>query len=109
MQCHRSRKTYTDGKERDSLVDPPQRRDIDGLTTDSSLRTNSGRVLSGSGVDDGVNENLDRVLLGNKVDDLESVLNDSDGHDLFTVVSAVHHETEVSADPLPSLGLNRSE
>lgn len=27
------------------------------------------------------------------MDDLESVLDDSDGHDLLTVVSAVHHET----------------
>lgn len=37
-------------------------------------------------------KDLDRVLLSNKVDDLESVLDDSDSHDLFTVVSAVHHE-----------------
>lgn len=37
-------------------------------------------------------QDLDRVLLGNEVDDLESVLNNSDGHDLLTVVSAVHHE-----------------
>ena len=37
-------------------------------------------------------KDLDGVLLGNEVDDLESVLNNSDGHDLRTVVSAVHHE-----------------
>ena len=37
------------------------------------------------------------VLLGNEVDDLESVLNNSDGHDLLTVVSAVHHEAVVGS------------
>lgn len=40
-------------------------------------------------------EDLDGVLFGNEVDDLESVLNNSDSHDLFTVVSAVHHEAVV--------------
>lgn len=45
--------------------------------------------------DDNTNQHtkdLDGVLLGNEVDDLESVLNNSDGHDLLTVVSAVHHK-----------------
>ena len=92
-----SRNTYTDGDEGDGLVDTSERGDVDGLTTDSSLRTNSGRVLSGSGVDDGVDKDLDRVLLGDKVDDLESVLDDSDSHDLFTVVSAVHHQAGMSS------------
>lgn len=104
--------TYTDGQERDSLVDSPQGRDVDGLSTDGTLGTDSGRVFSGTSVDDSVNcndnqplsnllphrnqeltKNLDRVLFGDEVDDLESVLDDSDGHDLLTVVSAVHHET----------------
>ena len=40
-------------------------------------------------------KDLDGVLLGNEVNDLESVLNNSDGHDLLTVVSAVHHEAVV--------------
>lgn len=31
------------------------------------------------------------------MDDLESVLDDSDGHDLLTVVSAVHHETNIKS------------
>jgi hypothetical protein len=34
------------------------------------------------------------------VDDLESVLNNSDSHDLLTVVSAVHHESEISVKGL---------
>jgi hypothetical protein len=37
-------------------------------------------------------QDLDGVLLGNEVDDLESVLNNSDSHDLLSVVSTVHHE-----------------
>lgn len=51
--------TYTNGQERDSLVDSPQRRDVDSLSTDSTLRTNSGRVFSGTSVDDSVNCNDD--------------------------------------------------
>ena len=84
--------THADGEERDGLVDSSERRDVDGLSSDGTLRTDSGRVLSGSGVDDGVDEDLDGVLLSDEVDDLESVLHDSDGHELLAVVSAVHHE-----------------
>ena len=86
------RGTHADGEERDGLVDSSERRDVDGLSSDGTLRTDSGRVLSGSGVDDGVDEDLDGVLLSDEVDDLESVLHDSDGHELLAVVSAVHHE-----------------
>ena len=50
--------TGTDGQEGDGLVDPPEGRDIDGLSPDGSLGTDSGRVLSGTGVDDGVNQDL---------------------------------------------------
>lgn len=88
--------TYTDGDEGDGLVDTPEGGDIDGLTTDGSLGTDSSRVFPGSGVDDGVDKDLDGVLLGDKVDDLESVLDDSDSHDLFTVVAAVHHQARIS-------------
>ncbi len=63
------------------------------MTSNGTLTTDSRRVLSRSSVDDGVNENLDGVKFGDEVDDFESVLNDSDGHEFFTVVSAVHHET----------------
>jgi hypothetical protein len=49
-------KTYTDGKERDRLVDPPKGRNIDGLSSNGSGGTDSGGVLSGSGVDDGCTE-----------------------------------------------------
>jgi len=45
----------------------------------------------------GLTKDLYGVLLGNEVDDLESVLNNSDGHDLLTVVSAVHHEAVVGS------------
>lgn len=86
--------TYTDGDEGDGLVDSSQWRDIDSLSSDGSLGADSGRVLSGTSVDNGIDQDLDGVLLGNKVDDLKSVLDDSDSHDLFTVVSAVHHEAD---------------
>ena len=89
--------TYTNGEERDGLVDSSEGRDIDGLSSDGTLGSDSGRVFSGSGVDNGVDEDLDGVLLGDEVDDLESVLDDSDGHDLFTVVSAVHHQAVKSS------------
>jgi hypothetical protein len=39
-----------------------------------------------------VNEDLDGVEVGEKVDDLESVSNDSDGHELLSVVSSLHHQ-----------------
>jgi hypothetical protein len=46
--------TYTNGEERDGLVDSPEGRDIDGLTTDGTLGSDTGRVFTGSGIDDGV-------------------------------------------------------
>ena len=89
-----SRLAGADGEQADSLVDTAEGGDIDGLTTDGTLRTDTGRVFPWSGVDDGVNEDLDGVLLGDEVDDLESVLDDTEGHDLLAVVAAVHHEAE---------------
>jgi hypothetical protein len=88
--------THADGEEGNSLVDPAEGRDVDGLTPDGTLRADTGGVFPGTGVDDGVNEDLDGVLLGDEVDDLEGVLNNADGHDLLAVVAAVHHQAGMS-------------
>jgi hypothetical protein len=85
--------TYTNGQQGDGLVNPPQGRDIDGLTPDGSLGSDTGGVFTGTSVDNGVDENLDRVLVGQEVDDLESVSNDSDSQKLLSVVPSVHHQT----------------
>jgi hypothetical protein len=97
------------------LVDTAERRHIDCLATNSTSRTNTGAVLAGTTVDDGVDGNLDGVLVGHDVDlfntiyqwmplnihpstmssvtyDLESVSDDADSHELFTVVAAIHHK-----------------
>merc|ERR1740128_970424 len=47
----------------DSLVDPPEGRDIDGLTPNGSLTSDTGGVLTGSGVDDGIDQDLEGVLV----------------------------------------------
>ena len=39
-------------------------------------------------------QNLNGVLLGDEVDNLEGVLDDTDSHELLSVVPAVHHEAE---------------
>ena len=88
-------KTYTNGQQRNRLVDTPQRRHIHGLTTDGTRRADTGRVFAGTSVDDGVDENLDGVLLGDEVDDFERVLDDTDSHELFAVVATVHHQAVV--------------
>lgn len=88
----RLRSTHTNGQQSNSLVNPPQRRNIHRLSPDSSLGSNPGGVFTGTSVDDGVDQHLDRVGVGKEVDDFESVGDDSDGHELFTVVSAVHHQ-----------------
>lgn len=46
--------THANGEKGDGLVDPPQWRDINGLTADRSLRADTGRVFPGTSVDDGV-------------------------------------------------------
>jgi len=84
--------TGTNGQQSDGLVNPPQGRNIDGLTPDSSLGSDTGRVLSGSSVDDSVDEDLDRVLVGQKVDDLKRMSDDPDGQELLSVVPSVHHQ-----------------
>lgn len=101
-----SRLAGADGEEGDSLVDTAEGRDVDSLATDGTLRTDTGRVFPGAGVDDGVNKDLDGVLLGDEVDDLESVLNDADGHDLLAVVAAVHHKAGMSASRNTASGSN---
>merc|ERR1712083_998427 len=74
------------------LIDPPERRHIDGLPPHGAGTPDPSRVFSGSRVDDGVDENLKRILAGEEMDDLEAVLDDADGHELLTVVAAVHHQ-----------------
>lgn len=86
------KKTYSDGQEGDSLVDTAEGGDIDGLATDGTGGTNAGGILTGTGVDDGINKDLDGVLVREQVDDLESVLDDTDSHELLSVVASVHHQ-----------------
>lgn len=50
--------TGTNGQEGDGLVDPPEGRDINGLTPDGSLGSDTGGVFTGTSVDNGVNKNL---------------------------------------------------
>ena len=84
--------TNPSGQKVDGLVDTTERGDINSLTTDSSSSTNTGGILTRSSVDDSVNKDLERVLVSEEVDDLEGVLDDTDGHDLLSVVPPVHHE-----------------
>jgi len=86
------RLTSTNGQESDGLIDPPKRRHIDSLTPDGTSRTDTGGVLTGTAVNDSVNGNLDGVLVGGDVDDGESVIDDTDSHELLSVVAAVHHQ-----------------
>ena len=74
------------------LVDPPQRRHVNSLSSDGSGATNPGGVLAGAGVNDGVDKDLEGVLPSQQVDDLEAVLDNSHGQKLLSVVSAVHHQ-----------------
>jgi len=84
--------TSTSAQKPDSLVDTSEGRDIDGLTSDSTSTSDTGRIFTGTRVDNGLKKNLDGVLSGGEVDDLESVLDDSDGHEFLAVVATVHHE-----------------
>lgn len=82
----------TNGDQSNSGVDSSQWRDINSLSSDGTRRTDSGGVFSGTRVDDTVNNDLERVLASQDVDNLQSVLDDSNGLQLLTVVSAVHHQ-----------------
>jgi hypothetical protein len=97
--------TGTLGDKPDGLVDTAHGRHVDSLATDHTTSTNAGGVLTGGRVDDGVNKLLDGVAVGEKVDDVESVLDDADGHDLLAVVAAVHHERAGEALNDRALGL----
>merc|ERR1719468_1309273 len=82
----------TSAQEPDSLVNTSQRRNINSLTPDCTLTTNTGRVFTGSGVDDSVDNSLKGVLTSCQVNDFEAVLDNSNSHQLLTVVAAVHHK-----------------
>ena len=58
------------------------------------MASNSGRVFSWSSVDNGVDEDLNGVEVGEQVDDLKGVCDDSDCHQLLSVVASVEHEAE---------------
>lgn len=98
----------TNGQQGNGGVDSSQWRHINSLSSDSTRRTNSGGVFSGTRVDNGVNNNLEWVLLGQHVDDLQSVLDDSDGLQLLTVVSTVHHQGVGQSLDDWALGLSES-
>jgi hypothetical protein len=120
--------TGTDGQEGNGLVDTAEGRDIDGLATDGTGGTDTGGVFAGTAVDNGVNGNLDGVLVGHDVDlygllaylkrskslfrksthDLEGVGDNADGHDLLSVVAAVHHEGVGETLDDGALGLTES-
>ena len=98
----------TDGQQGDGLVDSSQWRDIDGLSSDGTGRTDSGGVFTTTRVDDGIDNNLDWVLFGQNVDNLQGVLDDSDGLQLLTVVSTVHHQGVGQSFDDRTLGLSES-
>lgn len=72
----------------DGLVDSSERGDIDGLTSNNTTGSNSGRVFTGTTFRDGGDENLDGVVACEEMDEFHSLLDDSDGELLFTVVSS---------------------
>merc|ERR1719209_2173969 len=71
---------------------PVQRSQINSLTPDGSCSSNTSRVLAGTRVDNGVHNNLERVLASEKMDNLEGMLHNPHGHQLLTIVPAMHHE-----------------
>merc|ERR1719154_144838 len=83
----------TSAQKPDSLVHTSQGRHIDSLSPDCSLSTNTCGVLTGTRVDDSINNNLQRVLASGQVNDLKAVLDNTDCHDLLTIVTTVHHQT----------------
>ncbi|GIX61947.1 GPI anchor transamidase [Babesia caballi] len=70
----------------DGLVDPPQRRYIDGLSADHTGRTDSGRIFAGATVLDSVHKDLYGVLVGHEVNDFEGVHDDTNGLELLAIV-----------------------
>lgn len=85
----------------DSLVDSAERRHIDSLSADNTTGSDTGGVFAGTGVRDSINENLDWVETGQQVNELHSLLNDTNCHLLFTVVSSAgghHHVGETLND-----------
>jgi len=99
------RLTSTNGQESDGLVDPPERRHIHSLTPDSTSRTNTRRVLTRTAVDNSINGDLDGVLVGSDVDNGEGVVDDTDSHELLSVVAAIHHQGVGEALDNGALGL----
>ena len=72
----------------DSLVDSAEGRHVDGLSADDTTGSDTGGVFAGTGVGDSVNENLDWVEAGQQVNEFHSLLDDTNCHLLFTVVSS---------------------
>jgi len=95
----------TDGEQSNGLVDTAERRHVDGLTTDGTGGTDTCAIFAGSAVDNGVDGNLNGVLVCEDVDDFESVGDDANSLELFTVVATVHHERAGKALDYRALGL----
>jgi len=77
----------------DGLVHSAERRNVDGLSANGTARTDTGGVLTTAALLDGVDDDLDWVLASQEMDQFKCLLNDSDGHLLFTVLSgAADHD-----------------
>jgi len=72
----------------DSLVDSAEGRHIDGLSADDTTGSDTGGVFAGAGVGEGVDEDLDWVEASQQVDEFHSLLDNTNCHLLFTVVSS---------------------
>lgn len=81
----------TDGEKSNRLVHSPQRRNVDSLATNGSSGADSSGIFSWATVDNGIHDNLDRVGVSEEMNDFAGVLDNSHGHELLAVVSAVHH------------------
>jgi hypothetical protein len=75
----------------EGVVHAAKGRHIDGLSSDHSRATDARRVFPGTGVDNGIHDDLNGILVREQMDDFQGVLNDADGHELFTGVAAFFH------------------
>jgi hypothetical protein len=80
-----------------SIVDASERTHVHGLATDNTRTTDTGRVFTGTRVDNGIDHHLNGVLVREEVDDFQSVLNNSDSHQLLSSVAALAHQTASEA------------
>merc|ERR1711881_302825 len=74
------------------LIDSPQGSNIDSLSSNCTSTPDTCGIFTRTTVDDGVAQHLKGIFTSQQMNNLESMLDNSDSHQLLAIIPPVHHQ-----------------